>query len=86
MSKCANHKVEVKLKNVRICEDSPHLAEWIYRGKHQRWLSRKDLQRLQNGHTLRLMTTNPPVHAAKIVTHKYKKGKTNEKMASNKRQ
>lgn len=80
MSKCKNRKVNVTLEDIR------EQNRWYYDGLHQRILSRKDMMRLQNGHTLRLMTTNPPVHAAKIVTHKYKKGKTNEKMASNKRQ
>lgn len=70
MSKQANKKVAVKLKNVRICENSPHLAEWIYKGKHQKWLSKKDLTRLQNGEKLRMMTIHAPKHTAKTLDKK----------------
>ena len=70
MSKQANKKVAVKLKNVRICENSPHLAEWIYKGKHQKWLSKKDLTRLQNGEKLRMMTIHAPQHPAQPLAKK----------------
>ena len=70
MSKQANKKVAVKLKNVRICENSPHLGEWIYKGKHQKWLSRKELERLLNGEKLKLMTIHPPKHTAKTLEKK----------------
>lgn len=70
MTKQANKKVAVKLKNVRICENSPHLGEWVYKGKHQKWLSRKELERLLNGEKLRLMTIHPPKHTAKTLAKK----------------
>ena len=70
MTKQANKKVAVKLKNVKICENSPHLGEWIYKGKHQKWLSRKELERLLNGEKLKLMTIHPPKHTAKTLEKK----------------
>lgn len=60
MSKQANKKVTVHLKNIRICSDSPHMAQWIYQGIHQKFLSRKELKKLSLGHKLKLMTINPP--------------------------
>jgi hypothetical protein len=70
MSKQKNKKVAVKLKNVRICKNSPHLAEWIYKGKHQKWLSKKDLIRLQNGEKLRMMTIHAPKHTTATLAKK----------------
>ena len=70
MSKQKNKKVAVKLKNVRICKNSPHLAEWIYKGKHQKWLSRAELEQLQNGRKLKLMTIHAPKHTAKTLEQK----------------
>ena len=70
MSKQKNRKVNVKAKHVKICKDSPHLAEWIYKGKHQKWLSRAELQRLEAGETLRLMTIHAPKHTAKTLERK----------------
>ena len=70
MSKQANKKVAVKLKNVRICKNSPHLAEWIYKGKHQKWLSRKELEQLQNGRKLKLMTIHAPKHTTETLEKK----------------
>lgn len=73
MSKQANKKVLVKLKNVRICENSPHLAEWIYKGKHQKWLSRSELEQLENGRKLKLMTIHAPKHSAKTLQQSRRK-------------
>ena len=73
MSKQKNQKVNVRLKDVIIKDNSPHLAEWIYKGKHQKWLSRNELQRLANGETLRLMTIHPPKHTAKSLEKKRRK-------------
>ena len=69
MSKQKNKKVAVRLKNVRICKNSPHL-EWIYKGKHQKWLSKKDLIRLQNGEKLRMMTIHAPKHTTATLAKK----------------
>ena len=55
----------------------PHLAEWIYKGKHQKWLSRAELQRLLNGETLRLMTIHAPKHTAKTLDRKRRKANEN---------
>lgn len=77
MSKQANRKVNVKLKDVIIKDNSPHLAEWIYRGKHQKWLSHTELQRLANGEILRLMTINPPKHTATSLEKKRRKKSKN---------
>lgn len=70
MSKQANKKVAVKLKNVKIKEGMPHLAEWVYKGKHQKWLSKKDLIRLQNGEKLKMMTIHAPKHTTETLTKK----------------
>ena len=73
MSKQKNRKVNVRLKHIKICENSPHLAEWVFKGKHQKWLSRNELNRLVNGETLRLMTINPPKHTQKTLQRKRNK-------------
>ena len=70
MSKQKNIKVKIKLNDVRIKHDSPHLAEWIYKGKHQKWLSRKELQQLEQGQILRLMTIHAPKHTEKTLERK----------------
>ena len=70
MSNQKNRKVNVRLKHVRICENSPHLAEWIFKGKHQKWLSRKELQQLEQGKTLRLVTIHAPKHTEKTLERK----------------
>ena len=81
MSKQKNRKVNVRLEHVRRCGDSPLLAEWIYKGKHQKWLSRKELLRLQNGEELRLMTIHPPNHTVRSLKNKWKRKaqRTNQK-------
>lgn len=73
MSNQKNRKVNVRLKHVKICENSPHLAEWVFRGKHQKWLSRNELNRLAKGETLRLMTIHPPKHTQKTLQRKKEK-------------
>jgi hypothetical protein len=73
MSKQKRQRVNVKLKDVIIKDNSPHVAEWIYKGKHQKWLSRTELQKLANGETLRLMTINPPKHTRKSLQKRSEK-------------
>ena len=70
MTKQANKKVKVKLKDIKIKEGMPHLAEWIYKGKHQKWVSQEDLKRLQNGQELRIMTIHPPKHTTNTLEKK----------------
>jgi len=81
MSKQAQQRVTVKIKDIKICADSPLLAEWVYKGKHQKWLSRKELLRLQNGEELRLMTIHPPNHTVRSLKNKWKRKaqRTNQK-------
>ena len=84
MSKQAQQRVTVKLKDIKICSDSPHLAEWIYKNKHQKWLSRKEMQILATGGVLRLKTLHPPKHTARSLKNKWKKrDKRNEKISNN---
>jgi hypothetical protein len=66
MSKQANKKVAVKLKNIR------NTNEWYYKDIHQKTLPDKLIKRLQNGEKLRLMTIHAPKHTAKTLEHKRK--------------
>ena len=56
MSKQANKKVAVKLKNIR------NTNQWYHKGIHQKTLSNKQMTRLHNGEKLRLMTLHAPDH------------------------
>ena len=64
MSKQANKKVAVKLKNIR------NNKEWYYKDIHQMTLSDKQMARLQNGEKLKLMTIHAPKHTAKTLDKK----------------
>lgn len=66
MSKQANKKVAVKLKNIR------NTNQWYYKDIHQMTLSDKLMARLHNGEKLKLMTIHAPKHTAKTLEHKRK--------------
>ena len=67
MSKQANKKVAVKLKNIR------NTNQWYYKDIHQMTLSDKLMARLHNGEKLKLMTIHAPKHTAKTLEHKRNK-------------
>lgn len=61
MSKQANKKVAVKLKNIR------NTNQWYYKGIHQKTLSDKQMIRLHNGEKLKLMTLHAPKHTTETL-------------------
>ena len=63
MSKQKNRKVNVRLNHTKN-------GIWFYKDIHQKTLSLKELQRLENGETLRLMTIHAPKHTAKTLERK----------------
>ena len=63
MSKQKNRKVNVRLNHTKN-------GIWFYKDIHQKTLSLKELQRLENGETLRLVTINAPKHTAKTLERK----------------
>jgi hypothetical protein len=65
MSKQANKKVAVRLKNIRDTN------QWYHKGLHQKTLSNKLIKRLQNGEKLRLMTINAPKHTTATLAKKH---------------
>lgn len=73
MSKQKRERVNVRLKDVIIKTGMPHLAEWIYKGKHQKWLSKNELSRLVNGETIRLMVIHPPKHTVNTLRKRREK-------------
>ena len=44
MSKQKLKRVRVKLKDITVCDNSPHYARWDFRGVFQKWLSRSELE------------------------------------------
>jgi hypothetical protein len=58
MSKFQNKRIRVRPEDVHLCEDTSGLAIWKYRGVHQRYLSREQLERIARGDRLTLLTTN----------------------------
>ena len=46
MSKQKLKKVKVKLSDIHICESGPHYAEWRVNGVWQKWISKKDLEKI----------------------------------------
>lgn len=64
MSKQANKKVAVRLKNIRDTN------QWYHKDIHQKTLSDKLIKRLQNGEKLRLMTINAPKHTVATLAKK----------------
>ena len=64
MSKQANKKVAVKLKNIR------NTNQWYYKGIHQMTLSDKQMIRLHNGEKLKLMTLHAPKHTTETLEKK----------------
>ena len=63
MSKQKNRKVNVRLNHTKN-------GIWFYKDIQQKTLSLKELQRLENGETLRLVTINAPKHTAKTLERK----------------
>lgn len=66
MSKQKNKKVNVKLKHVKD-------GQWYFKDIHQKTLSDKELSRLANGETLRMMTIHAPKHTQKTLEKKKNK-------------
>ncbi len=67
MSKQANKKVSVKLKNIR------NTNQWYYKDIHQKTLSDKLMTRLHNGEKLRLMTIHAPKHTTETLAKRREK-------------
>ena len=65
MSKQANKKVAVRLKNIRDTN------QWYYKDIHQKTLPDKLIKRLQNGEKLRLMTIHAPKHTVATLAKKH---------------
>ena len=64
MSKQKNTKVNVRLKHIRDTN------QWYFKDIHQKTINNKDMIRLQNGETLRLVTLHAPDHTAKTLEKK----------------
>ena len=56
-------KIKVKLKDITIINDGPHLAKWEVKGVHQCWIGRAELTRI-----IEFKRTNTPYY--KRLTHK----------------
>lgn len=46
MSKQKLKKVKMKLSDIHICETGPHYAEWRVNGVWQKWIGKRELEKI----------------------------------------
>lgn len=62
MSKQKLKKVLVRLEDITICDKGPHYAEWRVNGVWQKWIGKRELEKIYLMHKvrpLRMMLKRP---------------------------